>query len=66
MRKVCATGAGSASPVVSMMMPSNFATLAYNLFNVVTRSPRTVLVKPSRDPRKKEKEKEREGSEDKN
>mmetsp|Transcript_22419 Transcript_22419/g.74309 ORF Transcript_22419/g.74309 Transcript_22419/m.74309 type:complete len:322 (+) Transcript_22419:160-1125(+) len=41
-KKVWATGAGSAKPVVSMMMPSNFATFFASFFSVSTRSPRTV------------------------
>mmetsp|Transcript_48393 Transcript_48393/g.90670 ORF Transcript_48393/g.90670 Transcript_48393/m.90670 type:complete len:204 (-) Transcript_48393:16-627(-) len=41
-KKVCATGAGSARPVVSMITASNRATLACNFLRDVTRSPRTV------------------------
>mmetsp|Transcript_6917 Transcript_6917/g.20219 ORF Transcript_6917/g.20219 Transcript_6917/m.20219 type:complete len:223 (-) Transcript_6917:61-729(-) len=41
-RKVCATGAGSAKPVVSMITPSNLAILVWSLLRASTRSPLTV------------------------
>mmetsp|Transcript_92791 Transcript_92791/g.289301 ORF Transcript_92791/g.289301 Transcript_92791/m.289301 type:complete len:321 (+) Transcript_92791:660-1622(+) len=45
-KKVCATGAGSAKPVVSMMMPSRGfplpAVFLYSFFRPAMRSPRTV------------------------
>mmetsp|Transcript_3754 Transcript_3754/g.11709 ORF Transcript_3754/g.11709 Transcript_3754/m.11709 type:complete len:260 (-) Transcript_3754:14-793(-) len=41
-KKVCATGAGSASPVVSIITASNLAILPCNLLRACTRSPRTV------------------------
>ena len=41
-KKVCATGAGSARPVVSMMMASKRLTLACSFLRATTRSPRTV------------------------
>ena len=42
MKNVCATGAGSARPVVSMMTPSNLVTFVASLRSVSTRSLRTV------------------------
>ncbi len=42
MKKVCATGAGSASPVVSTMMPSNLPLRRISPSMMRTRSPRTV------------------------
>mmetsp|Transcript_719 Transcript_719/g.2178 ORF Transcript_719/g.2178 Transcript_719/m.2178 type:complete len:213 (-) Transcript_719:51-689(-) len=41
-KNVCATGAGSASPVVSMRTASNCLTFPCSLFNASTKSPRTV------------------------
>ena len=41
-KNVCATGAGSASPVVSIRTASKLATLACMRFRAATRSPRTV------------------------
>ena len=41
-KNVWATGAGSASPVVSMMTASNWLILLYRFFSATTRSPRTV------------------------
>mmetsp|Transcript_59547 Transcript_59547/g.159546 ORF Transcript_59547/g.159546 Transcript_59547/m.159546 type:complete len:232 (-) Transcript_59547:186-881(-) len=41
-KNVCATGAGSASPVVSMITASNFCTFSCSLLRDVTRSLRTV------------------------
>ncbi len=42
MKKVCATGAGSASPVVSTMMASNLPLRRISPSMMRTRSPRTV------------------------
>ena len=41
-KKVCATGAGSARPVVSTMMPSNFSRRFIRPLMMRIRSPRTV------------------------
>mmetsp|Transcript_9361 Transcript_9361/g.24199 ORF Transcript_9361/g.24199 Transcript_9361/m.24199 type:complete len:278 (+) Transcript_9361:279-1112(+) len=42
MKKVCATGAGSAIPVVSMIIPSSFSLRLRSLLRMRIRSPRTV------------------------
>ena len=41
-KNVCATGAGSAKPVVSTMTASNCEILLYRFFSATTRSPLTV------------------------
>ena len=41
-KKVCATGAGSARPVVSMMIASNCEIFPHSFLRATTRSPRTV------------------------
>lgn len=45
MKKVCATGAGSASPVVSMRMASKRVLRLSSLFSTRIRSPRTAATR---------------------